>query len=652
MKRIIQIALIVALFAGSAVYLGAQVASACEWYEDCGSGDSGWIITNTNDNYNFSNNTNTNTNNIGIITNSGGGSSGGGSGSTWPQCDDGRDNDGDGWVDYPSDSGCSSDNDNSERSNNNDDETECNDGRDNDGDGDRDLRDAGCRNSDDDSEDSDDNDNDRDRQCNDNRDNDGDGAEDYPEDRGCSSRTDNTENSDNNDDNNDKPEVITRSATGISETSATLNGRVDGNGSNTRVWFEYSDDRSDIESDEETNEDSVGSGTTSFDERITGLRRNTTYYFRAVARNGDGEDTGSILSFRTDNDNDNDDESECDDNRDNDNDNDEDYPEDEGCSSRNDNSEDSENDDNNNGSNVPPFYTSTPATSVLAGQVYSYNADAISPNGRAITYSLPTRPSGMTINEFTGQVLWSTTVGQAGTSHSVRVVATDSRGNTVTQTFSILVRSQTINPPFNPPVNPPVNPPAQELGITNLNANEINGNVVISFNTNLNSAGSVRYGTNSEINKTSNFTYPFSQISESGQATSHEVNLGPLVAGQTYYLRAFASSATRSAFSSEFTFTRPVVEVGAITEVAGTATCFDGIDNDRDGVADASDSDCGAEVDGQVAGTFASVLESFGAFLVSPWFLFLVIVLLIIYIIVTRRQPDVIATHGPIEIKS
>lgn len=110
---------------------------------------------------------------------------------------------------------------------------------------------------------------------------------------------DNGDDDDDNDDNDDEPDVSTRSATNITETAATLRGEVDGNGRSTRVWFEYSDDRDDIASDEETDEENVGSGNETFSERVTGLRRNTTYYFRAIAENSEGIDRGAILSFRT-----------------------------------------------------------------------------------------------------------------------------------------------------------------------------------------------------------------------------------------------------------------------------------------------------------------------------------------------------------------
>ncbi len=57
-----------------------------------------------------------------------------------PQCRDKLDNDGDGYIDYPNDPGCSSKKDASELNPN----IECDDGKDNDLDGKRDLADLGC----------------------------------------------------------------------------------------------------------------------------------------------------------------------------------------------------------------------------------------------------------------------------------------------------------------------------------------------------------------------------------------------------------------------------------------------------------------------------------------------------------------------------
>ncbi len=593
-------------------------------------------------------------------------------------CSDNIDNDGDQAIDYPADPGCYGPTDNNEynptsstngntntntnNNNNNNvntntnvitigggyygggnyyDDYECDDGRDNDNDGDYDYpEDRGCRSYTDNSEDSEDNDNDA--ECNDNRDNDNDGDEDYPDDTGCSSRNDDSEDSDDNDNNNDRPEVTTRSASSIGDTSVTLNGRVDGNGLSTRVWFEYSDDRDDVDNDEETSEDSIGSGTESFSERITGLRRNTTYYFRAVARNSQGTDYGTILSFRTGEDND---EPECDDNRDNDNDGDEDYPDDRGCSSRSDDSEDSDRRSSNRGR--IPYFTSTPLLSARAGQSYSYNADALDPDGDSLTYSLAVRPSGMTINSFTGVLQWFAPANLGGTYQPVLVVAEDSDGNQASQSYIISVQYGSI-------VNQPVNPGGGSTATTpvrifNLSVVDDQGSVIVSFNTNVPATGSVRYGQTSEIEKTANFTYPQSQQSQSGQNTFHQINLGPLAVNQTYYLRAFATDGVRSANSPELAFARLPASVETTTEVAGTASCFDGIDNDRDGVADAADSDCEADQNG---GGFATALETLGTFLISPWFLLLVIIALIVYLLTSRRRHELITATGPIEIKS
>ena len=103
-----------------------------------------------------------------------------------PQCKDGKDNDGDGKIDFPNDPGCDSPTDNDER-----DIPACKDGKDNDGDGKIDMADPGCENPNDDDE--------TDKpDCKDGKDNDGDGKIDFPQDPGCDSPTD--------DDEQDKPQ--------------------------------------------------------------------------------------------------------------------------------------------------------------------------------------------------------------------------------------------------------------------------------------------------------------------------------------------------------------------------------------------------------------------------------------------------------------
>ncbi|OGI68132.1 hypothetical protein A2738_03040 [Candidatus Nomurabacteria bacterium RIFCSPHIGHO2_01_FULL_42_15] len=98
------------------------------------------------------------------------------------------------------------------------------------------------------------------------------------------------------DEENEEPEVITRSATNVSSTSATLRGRVDGNGSSARAWFEYGTNTS---LGYTTSENSYGSDSSEFSRSVSGLIPNTTYYFRAVAENSEDTIFGNMLSFNT-----------------------------------------------------------------------------------------------------------------------------------------------------------------------------------------------------------------------------------------------------------------------------------------------------------------------------------------------------------------
>ncbi len=82
-----------------------------------------------------------------------------------------------------------------------------------------------------------------------------------------------------------------------------------------------------------------------------------------------------------------------------------------------------------------PTITSSPVTSVIAEQLYTYDVDA---NGNpAPTYSLSVSPSGMTIYSSTGIIEWTPEVNQIGI-HQVRVLAENSEGNDL-QVFDINV---------------------------------------------------------------------------------------------------------------------------------------------------------------------------------------------------------------------
>jgi uncharacterized repeat protein (TIGR01451 family) len=95
-----------------------------------------------------------------------------------------------------------------------------------------------------------------------------------------------------------RPVAQTNSATGILQSSATLNGSVNPNGDLTSYWFEYGTSPS---LGNTTSAQLAGSGNSyvNVSASISGLNPNTTYYFRVVAQNSHGTSNGSILSFTT-----------------------------------------------------------------------------------------------------------------------------------------------------------------------------------------------------------------------------------------------------------------------------------------------------------------------------------------------------------------
>ncbi len=135
-------------------------------------------------------------------------------------------------------------------------------------------------------------------ECNDGIDNDGDGYVDYPSDPGCSSSTDDSEYSSGS---TSSPNVSTLSATDVDENSADLRGQITSFGATPVVrYFEWDDD-----STPSTRLDVPGttSSTSLFDQTLSGLEEDTTYYFRACIEDDSGEvDCGSVLSFTTDDD--------------------------------------------------------------------------------------------------------------------------------------------------------------------------------------------------------------------------------------------------------------------------------------------------------------------------------------------------------------
>ena len=94
------------------------------------------------------------------------------------------------------------------------------------------------------------------------------------------------------------PAVETRPASGLTETGATLNGIVNPNGLETKMYFEYGTTTS---YGTKTSEVSVGSGSSPLEkgQSIGSLTKNTTYHYRIVAGNSSGTSYGVDQEFTT-----------------------------------------------------------------------------------------------------------------------------------------------------------------------------------------------------------------------------------------------------------------------------------------------------------------------------------------------------------------
>jgi hypothetical protein len=94
------------------------------------------------------------------------------------------------------------------------------------------------------------------------------------------------------------PSTKTLSASGVSSTTATLNGEVVPNGAETDYWFEYG-----LTADlgNANLSVSLGNGNTKLTGALplTDLKPLTTYYFRVDAQNKFGTVNGAILNFKT-----------------------------------------------------------------------------------------------------------------------------------------------------------------------------------------------------------------------------------------------------------------------------------------------------------------------------------------------------------------
>ena len=91
--------------------------------------------------------------------------------------------------------------------------------------------------------------------------------------------------------------------------------------------------------------------------------------------------------------------------------------------------------------NSAPTISGSPATSVTAGQTYSFQPSATDANGDVLTFSIQNRPSWATFSPTTGRLSGTPSSSQTGTYGNIVISVTDGKATRSLGAFSISVRS-------------------------------------------------------------------------------------------------------------------------------------------------------------------------------------------------------------------
>ena len=92
-------------------------------------------------------------------------------------------------------------------------------------------------------------------------------------------------------------------------------------------------------------------------------------------------------------------------------------------------------------SNRAPVVSGSPATSITAGSAYSFRPTGSDPEGRALTWSINTRPAWATFNTGNGQLSGTPAASHVGTYSNLVITASDGTNRTSLRAFNVAVNA-------------------------------------------------------------------------------------------------------------------------------------------------------------------------------------------------------------------
>lgn len=220
--------------------------------------------------------------------------------------------------------------------------------------------------------------------------------------------------------------------------------------------------------------------------------------------------------------------------------------------------------------NNKPYFLNQPTTTAKVGQLYLFDLNAVDIDNNALIYNLATAPAGMTIHESTGVIQWTPALGQTGFNYVAAEVA-DGKGKT-TLGFYIFVNDGSGAPVQNPTPGSPIRPQpvtSTKLKVSDIKIENDGGEILVSWSTNLPATARVIYDTDSQADKTKDFTYGNATPDIRTLSNNHRVNLEALETGTVYYLRVVSKTDDQLAVSSEVVFIQ--LEGGRINSLFGAS---------------------------------------------------------------------------------